>query len=77
MIYLGLIAYALWQALPRNRDHRALASLGWPSVIAITGCGVWIIASAAIGQWASVGIIVASAGALTWGLIRRCRTLVR
>jgi hypothetical protein len=40
-------------------------------VIAIAGCGVWIIASSANWQWASVGIIVASAGALTWGLIRK------
>jgi hypothetical protein len=71
VIYLGLIAYAVWQALPRNRGDRALASIGWPSVIAIAGCGVWIIASSANWQWASVGIIFASAGALTWGLIRK------
>lgn len=70
VIYAGLIAYAVRQALPRNRGDLALARIAWPSVVAIAGCGVWIIASSANWQWASVIIIITSAATLTLALIR-------
>lgn len=70
VIYAGLIAYAVWQALPRNADDPLLARIAWPSMVAISGCGLWIIASSANWQWASVAIIVASAATLTVGLVR-------
>ena len=70
VIYIGLIAYAIWQALPRNQGDTALTQIAGPAAIAITGCGLWIIASSADWKWASVAIIVASAASLTLGLIR-------
>lgn len=68
LIYLGLVAYSVWQALPRNRDDRLLALLAWPSVVAMTGCGLWIWASAADARWLTVAIIVTSAAAMTAGV---------
>lgn len=69
LIYTGLVAYAVWQALPRNRDNPRLAVVGWPSVVAIGGCGLWICASALDLRWASVAIILVSAAVLIWGLV--------
>lgn len=70
VIYLGLIAYAVWQALPRNRDEVRLAAIAPGALVAILGCGLWIIAAALDLKWGSVGIIVVSAAALTFGLLR-------
>ena len=70
LIYAGLIAYAVWQALPRNNDDPLLRRLAAPSIVAIAGCGLWICASALNWRWASVAIIVASATTLSLGLIR-------
>lgn len=70
VIYLGLIAYAVWQALPRNRDEVRLAAIAPGALVAILGCGLWIIAAALDLKWGSVGIIVVSAAALTVGLLR-------
>lgn len=73
LIYLGLAAYAVWQALPRNRESRLLATVGWPSALAIAGCGVWIWASAADARWLTVVIILVSAAAMTLGAVRAAR----
>ena len=68
-IYLGLIAYAVRRALPGLGDERLLGETGWPSVIAIAGCGAWIVASALNARWPSVAIITGSAAVLTGGLL--------
>jgi hypothetical protein len=60
LIYVGLACYALYQGFVRNADPAFLARFGWPSVIAMTGCGLWLMAAGANWQWASVAIIVAS-----------------
>lgn len=70
VIYAGLIAYAVWQALPRDAGDPLLAQIASPSIVAISGCGLWIIASSADWKWASVAIIVVSAATLTLALIR-------
>jgi hypothetical protein len=61
VIYLGLIAYAVWQALPRTRESALLRAFGWPSVGAIAGCGLWIVAASADLKWATVAVILAAA----------------
>lgn len=73
VIYLGFLAYAVVQALPRNDDSRLIQDVGLPSVIAIAGCGAWILASAFNARWLSVLIIVVSAVTLTTALIRTSR----
>ena len=69
VIYAGLALYAVFQALPGRAEPHLMASVGWPSAVAGLGCGLWIIASAADLDWATVVIILASTGAVTWGLI--------
>lgn len=70
VIYAGLVVYAIYQILPRRAEPALLAAVGWPSVVAAFGCGLWIIASAADLDWASVAIILTSAGAMVFGLAR-------
>lgn len=70
VIYAGLVIYAVYQALPRRAEPALLATVGWPSAIAIFGCGLWIIASAADLDWASVVIILVCASAAISGLVR-------
>ena len=71
VIYLGLLAYAGYQALPSTEETPGLRRLGWPSVIAMAGCGAWLIAASADAKWATVAIISASALALCVPLLKR------
>lgn len=70
VIYVGLVAYAVWQALPRNRADPAVEATALPAIVAILGCGAWIWAAASNGQWASVAIILTSAAAAIFALAR-------
>lgn len=69
LIYLWLIAYAVFRFLPASRSQidDALAPFAF---IAITGCGLWIIASAANWKPATLAIIAISAGVLVQALLR-------
>lgn len=71
LIYLGLVAYAVYQALPSTRETPGLRALGWPSVIAMAGCGLWLIAASVDAKWATVAIITVSALSLTLPLLKR------
>ena len=73
LIYTGLVAYAIYQALPRNDGNPRLAALAVPSAVAIAGCGAWILASAFNARWLSVAIILVSAVSLSWALVRTPR----
>lgn len=68
-IYFGMVAYAIYQ-LTLAPETPTLRAVAWPSVVAISGCGAWILASAFNQQWLSVAIIVVSAATLIWGLLR-------
>lgn len=70
VIYAGLVAYAIWQALPRNRLDPHLDRIAPAATVAILGCGLWIGASALDLKWASVAIILVSAASLAAGLWR-------
>lgn len=56
LIYLGLFAYAIRQALPRTGESVLLRRLGWPSVAALLGIGWWIVASAM--DWETMTIVL-------------------
>lgn len=71
LIYLGLLAYAIYQALPSTREMPGLKLLGWPSVAAMLGCGAWLMAATLDAKWATVAIIVASAAVLCVPLAKR------
>ena len=71
LIYLGLAAYAVFQA--RARETPVLAAFGWPSAIAVAACAAWIIASALDLKSASVVIILIGAGAAISAVLKRPR----
>lgn len=57
VIYLGLLVYAVRQALPRTPESEVLGRFGWPSVIAFLGIGWWIVAAAFDWEWATIALI--------------------
>jgi hypothetical protein len=61
VIYLGLIAYAIFQL--RAAETAALARFGWPSAISSLSCAAWIVASALDQQLACVLTILVGVGA--------------
>ena len=71
LIYAGLLAYAIYQALPSTKETPGLRLLGWPSAIAMVGCGSWLIAAAMDAKWATVAIIAGSALVLCLPLVKR------
>lgn len=44
VIYLGLIAYAVFQALPNQRTNPRLRAIGWPFVLTCIANSSWIFA---------------------------------
>ena len=46
LIYLGLLIYAVRQALPQTGESDLIHAFGWPSVLAFAGIGLWIVAAA-------------------------------
>lgn len=71
LIYAGMTAYAGYQALPSTKETPGLRTLGWSSVVAMVGCGAWLIAAAVDAKWATVAIIVVSGMALCAPLVKR------
>lgn len=69
LIYAGLIAHAVQQVVDRGRHEPLFVALK-PSIAAIAGCGLWIVASALNERWLSVVVILASAGTALWALMR-------
>jgi hypothetical protein len=70
LLYLGMIIYALYQALPVARGSEMLAIYAWPSIVAISGCGLWILMAAYNQIWMTVVVISVSAAALIFALVR-------
>jgi hypothetical protein len=70
LLYLGMIIYALYQALPVARGSEMLAIYAWPSIVAISGCGLWILMAAQNQIWMTVVVISVSAAALIFALVR-------
>jgi len=61
VIYLGLLIYAVRQALPATGESDLITRLGWPSAIAMLAIGWWVVAAAF--DW-EIGTIVLIFGAL-------------
>lgn len=74
VIYAGLVAFAVYQALPRQREDPLIDSLAGPAAAAIVGTGLWLWAAALDVRWATVGIIVLSAAFLVLGLMRAAQS---
>jgi hypothetical protein len=60
LLYLGLLTFAVRQALPQTGESLLIHRLGWPSAAALLGIGWWIFASALDWEWATVALIFGS-----------------
>ncbi len=63
LLYLGMLAFAIYQFLPAGDRSAAVRRAGWPGAMAMASCGAWILASAFDLEWTSVGIILLALGA--------------
>lgn len=75
LIYLGMLAYAVYQVLPATGESDILRQLGWPSVVAFVGIGLWIIAAAADQEAATIVLIVGSALVLVVPMLAMARDI--
>jgi len=66
VIYLGLIAYAVWQALPRQRANPRQRALGWLVALTMTLNGLWLVAARFGTLFLTVVVIVLLLAALGW-----------
>ncbi|WP_396594179.1 hypothetical protein [Brevundimonas sp. R86498] len=74
-IYLGLIAYAVRQVLPRTGESEMIRRFGWPSVLALLGIGSWIIAAARDAEVATIVLIFGSLAVLVIPLLRHAAAI--
>ena len=75
LIYLGILAYAIRQALPQTGESPLLGRMGLPSAVAFFGIGFWIIMAALNLKAASVVVILASLLALLLPMLASARTI--
>lgn len=66
IIYLGLIVYAIWQALPRQRTNPRQRALGWLIALTMTLNGLWLVAARFGTLFLTVVVIVLLLAALGW-----------
>ena len=68
-IYLGLLAYAVRGVLPGRTFSALEQRLALPSLLAVAGIGLWIVAAAADAELWTIVLIVGSAVVLVWPLL--------
>lgn len=66
IIYLGLIVYAIWQALPRQRTNPRQRAIGWLIALTMTLNGLWLVAARFGTLFLTVVVIVLLLAALGW-----------
>lgn len=66
VIYLGLIVYSIWQALPRHRTNPRQRALGWLIALTMTLNGLWLVAARFGTLFLTVVVIVLLLAALGW-----------
>jgi hypothetical protein len=70
LIYIGLIAYSLYQVLPAQREHRELAQISW-GLIGACGCQIaWIYVFLTYRFWASVLLMLGILACLAFAYVR-------
>ena len=73
VIYLGLIAYAIWQALPSQRSTQRQRALGWWVALAAVLNGVWLLVAQFLTLPLTVLAIVVLLFALAMTFVRTLR----
>jgi hypothetical protein len=74
-IFLGLIIYAMRQALPQTAESDLIRRMGWPSVLALMGIGWWTVAAALDAEVATIVLIFGSLSTLLIPLLRQARQI--
>ncbi|KQS14587.1 tryptophan-rich sensory protein [Curtobacterium sp. MCLR17_007] len=74
VIYVGLIAFAVWQFLPRRADQARHDRLAVPAVLSLLLNAAWILSVQFGFLWASEPIIVALLAVLAWAFVILRRT---
>lgn len=59
VIYLGLVAYAVWQALPAQHESARQRSMGWLAALSMLLNAGWLLVVQAGSVWASVVVMAA------------------
>lgn len=72
-IYVGILIYAVRQAISKTAESTMLNKLGWPSAIAFIGIGLWIIAAAFDWEALTIVLIFASLAALLTPMLMNAR----
>ncbi|WP_425864572.1 TspO/MBR family protein [Arthrobacter sp. TWP1-1] len=75
VIYLGLLAYAVWQFLPQQRQQLRHQRLGYPVAASLLLNAAWILSIQFDQLWLSVPIIIVLLMVLLWifALLRKNR----
>ncbi|MGL5866533.1 MAG: tryptophan-rich sensory protein [Dermatophilaceae bacterium] len=63
-IYLGLLAYTVWQWLPAQATDRRHRAIGWPVAASMVLNATWLLVTQQGWIWASVAVMGALAAAL-------------
>jgi len=61
VIYAGLLAYTIWQWLPRNKTSERHRSIGWLVAASMILNAVWLLVTQVGAIWVSVVVILALA----------------
>lgn len=70
VIYLGMLIYAARQVLPQTGESLLIQRFGWPSALAFSGIGLWIVAAALDAELATIVLIFGSLAVLLYPLLQ-------
>ena len=73
-IYLGLLAYTIWQALPAQRERPRQRALGWWIALTMVLNGGWLVTVQFAGIWATMVVLVLLLAALCVTYVKVVRT---
>jgi hypothetical protein len=76
VIYLGLVGYVIWQALPAQRASVRQRALGWWIALTIVLNGLWLVAAQLLPIWTTVIVIFLLLAALCVAFQRAVSTRV-
>lgn len=74
LIYLGLLGYTVWQALPGQRDSERQRAIGWWVALTMVLNGAWLVTVQFAGIWATMVVLVLLLAALCVTFVRAMRT---
>jgi hypothetical protein len=75
LIYLGLLAHAVFQLLPQGRDRALTSALGWPTVAGVLGIGWWVMAAALDAESTTIILIFGSLLVILIPLLLKARQI--